>query len=88
MISEIKSFQPGMEHLPLFHSVDMAYGRDGNVSGGFCFLIMPHLRQEATMMLNNLLPYLRFKYSPAVESYFNQDTIDTNKNVEWDDENK
>ena len=46
MISQIKSFQPGMDHLPLFHSVDLAYGRDGNTTGGYCFLVMPHLRQE------------------------------------------
>ena len=78
MISEIMSFQPGMGHLPLFHSVDLAYGRDGKTSGGYCFLIMPHLRNEATMMINNLLPYLRFKYGRKVEHYFNQATIDCN----------
>ena len=43
MLSNITSFQQGMEHLPLFHRVDAAYGRDGNTLGGYCFLIMPHL---------------------------------------------
>ena len=43
---------------------------------------------EATMMLNNLLPYLWFKYGKQVESYFTQVTIDTNHNVTWDDEHK
>lgn len=88
MIGQIKSFQPGMQHLPLFHNVDLAYSRDGNASGGYCFLVMPHLRQEATMMINNLLPYLRFKHGSTVESYFSQETIDCNRHVTWDDVNK
>lgn len=34
LISEIKLFQPGIEHLPLFHSIDFANGQDGNTLGG------------------------------------------------------
>ena len=88
MILGIKSFQSGMEHLPLFHSVDIAWSPRKDTQKGTCFLIMPHLRNEATMMMNNLLPYLRFKYGKIVNKYFTQEAIDINANVTWDDEHK
>ena len=40
------------------------------------------------MMVQNLLPYLRFVYGPEVERYFTKDCIDANSGIEWDDENK
>ena len=40
------------------------------------------------MMVQNLLPYLRFKYGQEVEKYFTQECIDANVGIEWDDEKK
>ena len=88
MILEIKSFQPGLEHLSLFHSIDAAWSPRGSSDRGFCFLIMPHLRCEGAMMVQNLLPYLRFLHGPEVERYFTNDCIEANIGIEWDDENK
>ena len=87
MIQAIYSFQPGMDHLQLFHSVDVAWSPRGQ-DRGHCFLVMPHLRVEGSIMIRNLLPYLRFKYGPEVEKYFTQECVDANEGVVWDDVNK
>ena len=50
---------------------------------------MPHLQREAEMMMNNLLPYLKFKYQTnAVEKYFTKFCIDNSVGLEWDNEKK
>ena len=88
MIHNSKSFQAGLEHLSLFHIVDTAWATRGRSDRGYYFLIMPHLQCEGSIMVQNLLPYLRFKYGSAVEHYFTQECIDANIGIEWDDENK
>ena len=89
MILDMRSYQQGMEHLPLFHSVDKAWAPAGKGDRGHCFLIMPHLQREAEMMMNNLLPYLKFKYNTnAVEKYFTKFCIDNSVGLEWDDGKK
>ena len=88
MVLGIKSFQPGLEHLSLFHSVDTAWAPRGRADRGYCFLVMPHLQCEGAMMVQNLLPYLRFKHGKEVEAYFTQECIDANVGIEWDDDNK
>ena len=89
MILNMRSYQDGMEHLPLFHSVDKAWAPAGKGDRGQCFLIMPHLQREAEMMMNNLLPYLKFKYkTPVVEKYFTKFCNENSIGLEWDDEKK
>ena len=87
LVQSIKSFQPGMTHLPLFHSVDVAWAPRGQ-DKGHCFLVMPHLRKESSIMIKNLLPYLRFHHGDHVEKYFSQDCVDANEGALWDDVNK
>ena len=88
MILAIKFFQPGLEYLSLFHSIDAAWYPRGGSDRGFCFLVMPHLCCEGAMMVQNLLPYLRFHHGPEVERYFTKDCIKANVGIEWDEENK
>jgi len=38
--------------------------------GDFTVLYMPHLAEEAEIMLNNLIPFLQHKYSNEVSLYF------------------
>ena len=53
MIVEIKSIQ--FTHLSLFHLVETSWRKESN-SGEFTFLYMPHLAQEARLMMDNFMP--------------------------------
>ena len=59
MIAEIKSVQ--FPNLRLIHSVDATWKKQRYL-GEFVYLTMPHLADEAALMMDNLIPFLRHKY--------------------------
>ena len=61
MIGEIKSSQEGLEHIPLFHSIDPGYVGPDSISDTFVYTYMPNLEEEAITMMDNIIPYLRYK---------------------------
>ena len=85
MLAKIKSEK--FPHLSLFHSIDPSWKKFSS-RGDYTFLYMPHLAEEARIMMGNLIPYLRFKHGDGVLDYFlEEDRIDA-KDDTWDDENK
>ena len=49
--------------MPPFLSVDKHLWS----SQGYHFQFMPHMEEEATMMINNIIPVLTFKYGEDVK---------------------
>ena len=69
--------------LPLFISADQyVYENQGIV-----FQFMPHLAEEVSMMMHNLIPYLKHMHGDAVEPYFLLEAVEAAKKYTWDEEN-
>ena len=85
MIADIKSFK--FPHLNLIHSVDETWIRAKH-RGDYTYLVMPHLEEEAHIMMSNLVPYLKFVYGKDVLKYFTSVAKDAAADDVWDDENK
>ena len=49
---------------------------------------MPHLAEEARIMMGNLIPYLRHKYKDGVLDYFREEDKMDAKDDTWDDVHK
>ena len=81
MITQIKSIQ--FPHLQLIHSVDEIWQK-ALFKGDFTYLVMPHLEEEAELMMNNLLPYLRHVYGDDILPYFTSATKDIALDDKWD----
>ena len=69
--------------LPLFISADQHFYE----SQGIVFQFMPHLSEEASMMMHNLIPYLKHVDGDVVEPYFSPEAVEVAKNYTWDEEN-
>ena len=69
--------------LPLFVSADHHFYDNG----GIVFQFMPHLADEAIMMMHNLLPYFRHLHGEAVEQYFLPEAVQASRSLEWDEDN-
>ena len=67
MINRIKSIQ--FPHLRMIHSIDETWGKV-LYKGDFTYLVMPHIEEEAYLMMSNLLPFLRYEYGENVLLYF------------------
>jgi hypothetical protein len=67
---------------PLFHNVSLNYRGDGHI-----FECLPELEEEASIMTNTLLPYLRHYFGEDVEAYFTMDTIERCEGLSYDEEN-
>ena len=49
---------------------------------------MPQLAEEAQMMLRNLIPFLRYKYSDKIDIFFKADALQSAEGATWDPELK
>ena len=58
MINRIRSIQ--FPHLRMIHSIDETWGKV-LYKGDFTYLVMPHIEEEAYLMMSNLLPFLRYE---------------------------
>ena len=67
---------------PLFHNVSLNYRGDGHI-----FECLPELEEEASIMTNTLLPYLRHYMGASVEQYFTMDTIERCEGLSYDEDN-
>jgi hypothetical protein len=66
---------------PLFHNVSLNYRGDGHI-----FECLPELEEEASIMTNTLLPYLRHYLGKEIEAYFTMDTIERCEGLSYDEE--
>ena len=62
--------------------VSLNYRGDGHI-----FECLPELEEEASIMTNTLLPYLRHYFGTDVESYFTMDTIERCDGLSYDEDN-
>ena len=81
MLTNIKSIQ--FPHLRMIHSVDETWEKI-RWKGDYTYLVMPQLEEEADLMMNNLLPYLRHEYGDEVMDYFTSDAKEIAKDDKWD----
>ena len=81
MITKIRSIQ--FPHLQLIHSVDETWTK-AQFRGDYTYLVMPHLEEEAELMMQNLLPYMRHVYGDEVLPYFTSSVIAIAKDDKWD----
>ena len=49
---------------------------------------MTHMEEEATMMMQNLIPVLIFKYGDDVKTYFFPEAMESAKDDYWDEKLK
>ena len=70
--------------LPLFLSVDKHFWS----SAGYHFQFMPHMEEEATMMMHNLIPVLAYHHGDKVKKYFYPEAVAAAKEDYWDDKLK
>ena len=59
-------------NISLFHLVDRIWRRM-RYRGEFTFLFMPHLVEEAKIMMHNLIPCLRHYYREEILLYFTKE---------------
>ena len=85
MITHIKSLQ--FPHLQMIHSVDETWSKI-LYKGDFTYLVMPHIEEEADLMMSNLLPYLRHIYGDEVLPYFTAEAKEVSMEDKWDPVNK
>ena len=78
LIGELKSNQ--FNKIPLFMSMDDHY----ITNEGVIFQFMPHVADEAMMMIRNLIPYFRDTKDNCIESYFEMEAVTAAKNYKWD----
>ena len=81
MITKIRSQQ--FPHLQLIHSVDETWQKV-LYKGDYTYLVMPHLEEEAELMMHNLLPYMRHVYGDDVLPYFTSTVKEIAKDDRWD----
>ena len=81
MITSIKSIQ--FPHLQMIHSVDETWEKI-RIRGDYTYLVMPHIEEEAALMMNNLLPFLRHEYGDGVLQYFTSTAQKLAKDDLWD----
>jgi hypothetical protein len=84
MILDIKSTK--FPHISLIHSIDrtwshMSYWRD------FIYIYMPHLADEAEIMMQNLLTFLRHKYGDDILLYFTKEAKEEAQGDKWNSKN-
>ena len=70
-------------NLPLFISADQHFFENA----GVVFQYMPHIAQEANMMMHNLIPYLRHTIGDDILPYFRSEAVKAAENFTWDEEN-
>ena len=81
MIGQIKSIQ--FPHLKMIHSVDETW-KKMTYKGDFTYLVMPHIEEEAELMMSNLLPFMRYKYGDDVLEYFTASAKELSMDDKWD----
>ena len=81
MIGQIKSIK--FPHLKMIHSVDETWQKLA-YKGDFTYLVMPHIEEEAELMMSNLLPFMRFKYGDEVLEYFTSTAKEISMEDKWD----
>ena len=70
--------------VPLFVLVDNHYF----ANEGVAFQFLPHVADEASMMIRNLIPYLQATAGEYVNRYFYMDAVNCMSGYTWDVENK
>ena len=81
MILTIKSVK--FPHISLFHAVDRTWNRM-RYRGEFTFLYMPHLADEAELMMKNLLTYLQHQHGDQIYNYFTTEARGDLEGDKWD----
>ena len=46
---------------------------------------MPHMEEEVTMMMHNLVPVITIKYGGGVKIYFFPEAVEATKDYCWDE---
>ena len=78
MIMDIKSTK--FVSIPLFHCVDLNW-----MGNGYIFQYCPNMQEEAEIMIQVLLPFLRYKYPDfTVEEQFTKECIARCETLQWD----
>ena len=85
MILDIKSL--AFLHIPLFYLVDRTWNKM-HYRGEFTFLFMLQLAQEAEIMMNNLIPYLKHQNGEKVLRYVIEEAKQEAEKDGWNKENK
>ena len=67
----------------MVHSVDETWDKI-LWKGDYTYLVMPQIEEEAKLMMNNLLPYLRHEYGDGVLAYFTSEIKELSKDDKWD----
>ena len=67
-------------HMSLFHSIGKSWRNDNH----FCFYFVPKVKEEAELMVDNLIPYLKHAHGPAVLKYFNSSAVNDNQDAIYD----
>ena len=68
-------------NLHLFLLVDKHYWS----SQVYHFQFMPHMEEEVTMMMHNLVPVITSKYRGGVKIYFFPEAVEATKDYCWDE---
>ena len=67
----------------MIHSVDETWQKL-QWKGDYTYLVMPHIKEEAEIMMSNLLLFLRHQYGDGVLKYFTSIAIEQSKDNRWD----
>ena len=81
MIGKIRSIQ--FPHLKMIHSVDETW-KKMSYKGDFTYLVMPHIEEEAELMMSNLLPFMRYEYGEDILDYFTSSAKELCMDDKWD----
>ena len=81
MIGKIRSIK--FPHLKMIHSVDETW-KKVSYKGDFTYLVMPHIEEEAELMMSNLLPFMRYEYGDEVLEYFTSTAKELSMDDRWD----
>ena len=67
----------------MIHSVDETW-KKMTYKGNFTYLVMPHIEEEAELMMSNLLPFMRYTYGDEVLEYFTASAKELSMDDKWD----
>ena len=87
LLMALRCQEEGMEHLPLFHSVEY---QSWNRGGGYVFVILPQLEKYARPVVAGLYPLLRWIATTKgadpmrIDHYFTSDAVDRMREYWYD----
>ena len=67
----------------MIHSVDETW-KKLLWKGDFTYLTMPHIQEEAELMMSNLMPYLQNKHGDDILVYFTEEAKQMAMEDRWD----